>query len=68
MTNIVVVNGQGQRRNTCVSAWRPAGRANTKGDYVISLRAKEAVAKVVRLEGPDRAAGALPEWPAREAK
>ena len=48
--NIVVVTDKGKAKYMRVSLAPQAGR-NTKGDYVISMRPKEGVAQVVKLEG-----------------
>lgn len=47
--NIVLVTNKGKAKYMRVGLAPQAGR-NTKGDYVISLRAKETVARVVKLE------------------
>jgi len=65
--NIVVVTDKGKAKYMRVSLAPQAGR-NTKGDYVISLRAKEAVAKVVRLEGRIALPAPVPEVAGEEAK
>jgi DNA gyrase subunit A len=65
--NIVVVTDKGKAKYMRVSLAPQAGR-NTKGDYVISLRAKEAVAKVVRLEGRIALPAAAPEVAGEEAR
>ncbi len=65
--NIVVVTDKGKAKYMRVSLAPQAGR-NTKGDYVISLRAKEAVAKVVRLEGRIALPTPVPEVAGEEAK
>jgi DNA gyrase subunit A len=48
--NIVLVTDKGKPKYMRVSLAPQAGR-NTKGDYVISMRAKESVAHVVKLQG-----------------
>lgn len=48
--NIVIVTDKGKAKYMRVSLAPQAGR-NTKGDYVISMRPKEVVAQVVKLEG-----------------
>jgi len=65
--NIVVVTDKGKAKYMRVSLAPQVGR-NTKGDYVISLRAKEAVAKVVRLEGRIVLPAPAPEMAGEEAK
>jgi hypothetical protein len=46
---IVLVSNRGKPKYMRIGLAPQAGR-NTKGDYVISLRQKELVARVVRLE------------------
>jgi DNA gyrase subunit A len=47
--NIVLVTDKGKPKYMRISLAPQAGR-NTKGDYVISMRVKESVARVVKLE------------------
>jgi hypothetical protein len=47
--NIVLVTDRGKPKYMRIGL-APQGGRSTKGDYVISMRAKELVARVVRLE------------------